>query len=470
LKETVIEQIKDMVITQVITAGVKWILGLLNPASAFVKAAMAIYDIIMFFVNRGSQVLELVNSIVDAVGAIASGAVGGAAKLVENALSRALPVTIGFLASLLGVSGLAKKVEKIIGSVRQRIDKAIDKVLLKANGLFKGKKGKEDKDEDGKFTEKDRKAGLTAFEKEEKAFVKNGAITQVDARKVGKIVKDKHPVFKSITVVDGKDSWDYKYVFRNDDVDTTSKKAENTEGGTFKLAPGGIEAHEGHKILTGSGKEKDIHLITKHLNIAEVALPERLESMKQLFSDMRNEKIELQRQKIQSNQDKLDTLLSSEEPKKEAKKIKRQAVIQRLKDSISDSTTQIAEYQSIDENSRDAVFNTLDKWKPPRMPTYRTTKFKNRETFKNAAKIAIQNNQAKIDQEFTENDGNSKQNGTSKIIKHQIKDKGVNLGIGYELNDNMQVEKMNTPLRTIVLSLIISAPFEFMIETAYLEP
>ena len=148
LKETVIEEIKNMVITQVITAGVKWVLSLLNPASAFVKAAMAIYDIIMFFVNRGSQVLELVNSVVDAVAAIASGAVGGAAKLVENALSRALPVVIGFLASLLGIGGLAKKVEKIIGRIRQRIDKAIDKVLLKAKGLFKGKKGKGNKEED----------------------------------------------------------------------------------------------------------------------------------------------------------------------------------------------------------------------------------------------------------------------------------------------------------------------------------
>ncbi|NEO40247.1 MAG: DUF4157 domain-containing protein [Moorea sp. SIOASIH] len=136
LKQTVIEQIKSMVVTEVISAGVKWVLSLLNPASAFVKAAMAIYDIIMFFVNRGSQVLELVNAVVDAVSAIASGAVGGAAKLVENALAKAVPVVIGFLASLLGIGGLAKKVENIIGKIRERIDQAIDKVLLKAKGLF----------------------------------------------------------------------------------------------------------------------------------------------------------------------------------------------------------------------------------------------------------------------------------------------------------------------------------------------
>ncbi|NES67096.1 MAG: hypothetical protein F6K24_18505, partial [Okeania sp. SIO2D1] len=228
LKETVIGEIKNMVITQVITAGVKWVLSLLNPASAFVKAAMAIYDIIMFFVNRGKQVLELVNAVVDAVAAIARGAVGGAAKLVENALARALPVVIGFLASLAGVGGLAKKVEKIIGKVRKRIDRAINKVLLKAKGLFKGKKGKGNKDKDGKFTQKDKDVGLAAFEKEEKPFVKNGAITQADARKVGKIVKDKHPVFKSITVVDGKDSWNYRYIFRASEKDTGTTQLEKS--------------------------------------------------------------------------------------------------------------------------------------------------------------------------------------------------------------------------------------------------
>jgi hypothetical protein len=91
-------------------------------------------------------VVELVNAVIEAITAIASGAVGGAAKLVENALARSLPVVIGFLASLLGVSGLAKKVQNIVKKIRSRIDKAIDKVLKKAKGLFKGKKNKGNKD------------------------------------------------------------------------------------------------------------------------------------------------------------------------------------------------------------------------------------------------------------------------------------------------------------------------------------
>jgi hypothetical protein len=47
-----------------------WVLSLLNPASAFVKACKAIYDIIMFFIERGSQIAELVNAVMEAVTAI----------------------------------------------------------------------------------------------------------------------------------------------------------------------------------------------------------------------------------------------------------------------------------------------------------------------------------------------------------------------------------------------------------------
>ena len=152
LKEAVIEQIKSMVVTEVIKAGVKWIMGLLTPAGAFIKAAMAIYDIVMFFIERGRQIIELVNSVIDSIAAIASGSIGAAAKLVEDTLARALPLMIGFLASLLGLSGLSDKVMKIIKSLRKRIDRAIDKLLLKAKkagqkllrelGLGKGKDDK----------------------------------------------------------------------------------------------------------------------------------------------------------------------------------------------------------------------------------------------------------------------------------------------------------------------------------------
>ncbi|UBZ10420.1 DUF4157 domain-containing protein [Leeuwenhoekiella palythoae] len=137
LKETVIEGIQDMIITTVVDAGIKWVLGLMSPAGAFVKAAMMIIDIVKFFIERGSQIMALVNAFIEGVRAVASGNVGAIASKIEEALGRAVPVIIGFLASLLGISGLARKVQNLIQRIRQRIDKAIDKLILKAKKAFK---------------------------------------------------------------------------------------------------------------------------------------------------------------------------------------------------------------------------------------------------------------------------------------------------------------------------------------------
>ena len=52
IKEMILEQVKDFVITKIITAGITWLIGLLNPAAAFIKACKLIYDVVMFFVEQ----------------------------------------------------------------------------------------------------------------------------------------------------------------------------------------------------------------------------------------------------------------------------------------------------------------------------------------------------------------------------------------------------------------------------------
>ena len=54
IKEMILEQVKDFVITKIITAGITWLIGLLNPAAAFIKACKLIYDVVMFFVNNAA--------------------------------------------------------------------------------------------------------------------------------------------------------------------------------------------------------------------------------------------------------------------------------------------------------------------------------------------------------------------------------------------------------------------------------
>src|SRR6266851_5331936 len=177
LKAQVMDQIQDFVITKVITAGVTWIIGLLNPASAFVKACKAIYDIVMFFVERGSQIMELVNAILDNLAAIASGNIGAAANLVESVLGKAIPLVIGFLASLLGVGGISEKIKEVINAVRKPINQAVDWLLktvvkpvanmaAKAIGFVKGKIKAA-----GEWLKKKGKAGIDFVKKKGQAAI-----------------------------------------------------------------------------------------------------------------------------------------------------------------------------------------------------------------------------------------------------------------------------------------------------------
>jgi hypothetical protein len=137
LKSTLISKVTEFLVPTIIIAGIMWVLSLLNPASAFVRACKLIIDIVRFIVERGRQVLEFVNAVLDAVIAIAKGGGGGAPALVENALARSIPVLIGFLAALLGIGGIADKVKKIFQALSKPVMKAIDWVINKIVGLVK---------------------------------------------------------------------------------------------------------------------------------------------------------------------------------------------------------------------------------------------------------------------------------------------------------------------------------------------
>lgn len=131
LKAGLLGKIAQYLIPTVIIAGITWIISLLNPASAFVKACKAIIDIVTFIIERGAQIVTFVNAVLDAVIAIAGGGAGGVPGLIENALALSIPVLIGFLAALLGIGGLADKVKKLFQSLSKPVMKAVDWVVGK---------------------------------------------------------------------------------------------------------------------------------------------------------------------------------------------------------------------------------------------------------------------------------------------------------------------------------------------------
>jgi hypothetical protein len=227
LKSLVLDGIRDFVIQKVIVGGIEFLVSLLTPASAFVKAVKAIVDIVTFIVQRGSQIVALVNAVIDSLAAIASGSVGAVAAAVENALARGIPVAIGFLASLLGLGGIGDKIRSIIEKIQAPVNKAIDFLinlavkLVKAGGKFLGGlfSGKEKKPADPKQAEEtDPKkqaevdAGLAEIDQDETRLeTPDQKITKQHAEQVAATTQSHHPVFKSVAVVDDGERWDYDY-------------------------------------------------------------------------------------------------------------------------------------------------------------------------------------------------------------------------------------------------------------------
>jgi hypothetical protein len=134
LKDTVMDAIQDFVVVKIVKAGITWLISALNPAAAFIKACKMIYDVVMFFVEKGSQIKEFVDSVLDSIESIVGGGVGAVAKHIENTLAKILPLLIGFLASLLGLGGISEKVKEILGKVQKPVEKAVDAVI---NGALK---------------------------------------------------------------------------------------------------------------------------------------------------------------------------------------------------------------------------------------------------------------------------------------------------------------------------------------------
>lgn len=162
LKQMVIDAILDWVVTKVITSAITKIASMFNPAGAIIQAILMVYNVGSWLAANLSRILDFVESVVNSVDRIANGDTGGAAAFIEQSLAKMIPILIGFLASLLGLGGLAAKVKSFITKVQAQVGKAVDFVIDKVFNFVKkiigkltGKdKKKDEKDAKGDFREK----------------------------------------------------------------------------------------------------------------------------------------------------------------------------------------------------------------------------------------------------------------------------------------------------------------------------
>ncbi|HEX6096508.1 MAG TPA: hypothetical protein VF432_09310 [Thermoanaerobaculia bacterium] len=211
LKEMVIGAFQDYLVSTIVQKAITKIVSMFNPAGAIIQAILAIVSIVQFVVEKAAQIMEFVESVINSIHAIATGSIGGAVKRIEMALANAVPLLIGFLAALLGLSGVSKKIREFIMKVQAKVDAAIDKVLKKIVDTVKkliGKlKGKEETPQQKqKRLEDGVRAGVAAVTR-----LKGRAITAIMIRPVLAAIRIRYKL-ASLEAVEQNGKWAVKGV------------------------------------------------------------------------------------------------------------------------------------------------------------------------------------------------------------------------------------------------------------------
>jgi hypothetical protein len=146
LWDMVIGAIQEWLTKKIIVAAVAKIATMFNPIGAIVQALLTAWDLYCWVKEEIDRIKGVVTAVVDGMADIAMGNIGGAASAVEGALADLVPTAINLLANILGLGGIGAKVKEIITGIQQTVSDAIDKMIEKIKGLFKGGDDKDKKE------------------------------------------------------------------------------------------------------------------------------------------------------------------------------------------------------------------------------------------------------------------------------------------------------------------------------------
>lgn len=129
LVDTAVGMIRDWVSRQIVTAAVTKLVTMFNPVGAIIQSIITVYNTVMFFIEKGREVVALINSVVDSIDNIARGNIAGAVAYVERMLAQALVVLLGFLARWVGLGRVGDAVRDTIRGVQATVWAAVDRVV-----------------------------------------------------------------------------------------------------------------------------------------------------------------------------------------------------------------------------------------------------------------------------------------------------------------------------------------------------
>ncbi|MGC8802111.1 MAG: DNA/RNA non-specific endonuclease, partial [Chloroflexus sp.] len=138
LRDLVLDSIKSFLLERIVMVAITRLATMFNPVGAIVNLILAAYNLFTFLHDQLARIIEVVQTMVNAISDIAHGIIQPAAQRVEEVLARLLPLAIDLLARLLGLGNVGAKVREIIERVRGVVDRALDRLIDRVRNMFRG--------------------------------------------------------------------------------------------------------------------------------------------------------------------------------------------------------------------------------------------------------------------------------------------------------------------------------------------
>lgn len=257
----VVSGLKSEVTKSVVMAGITKVASMLIPGGGFVQALIGAFRSVQFVVQQGQQIMGVVASAVQSVGAIAAGNIAAAVSGVESTLARSIPVALGFLGKVLGLGNIGARIKAVIARVRGKLDALLDRAVARIQKLIErmtpaSRKGKpqtptadaeKTKDHDQRVAK-----GLADIPRIEKSFSKSGRLpNQEAAHNVARAVKGRHSIFKSVNPRFDRERVTYDWVA------SSGSQPGSTGLMTLKLDLNTIRKELWPDRISSSGKKSD---------------------------------------------------------------------------------------------------------------------------------------------------------------------------------------------------------------------
>jgi hypothetical protein len=446
LKAMVIDAIQNWLIETVVKQAVAKIVSMFNPAGAIIQAIIAIYNIVMFVVEKAQQIMAFVEAVVNSVHAIATGAIGGAIAWIEQALARTIPIVIGFLARLIGLGGISQKIKDFILKVQAKVDAAIDKAIAKVVAFVKKMFGGGQTARADNRTPAQQEADLASAAAEASQLQNRPGIKLEQVRAGLPSIRTRYNL-SSAEVEHGEGE---KYHINL--VINPRRKTEDKEyKAKYKLLPGTFEQHEGREIIPGEVNGSRVHLITVHgANVSNDLLIGRLRDLRRRYEVARARQrtlLDAQLVQLQADHDAA--------PNNQKRGfLSRMETIGRQRRALD----------SLNLNNATEIIRQMRNWGERDIPPM-ATRWKSRATMANVIHKAIADKAQEIDEAFAANPRQGAGHSVEVLTNEWA-------GEGYQFVGSTDVQPIGRPLNkaTVVFRLVDVQKKLFVVLTAYPVP